>query len=71
MYNSEPATQPLSGLVFQLYLQKHDLSPLDVALRVGVRYMTIWRMMRALPFWYGGNLSTHRHQAKKSPSMML
>ena len=47
--SNEPATLPLSGIAFQLYLQKHNLSPLDVALTAGVRYMTIWRMMRALP----------------------
>ena len=47
--SNEPATLPLSGIAFQLYLQKHNLSPLDVTLTAGVRYMTIWRMMRALP----------------------
>jgi len=49
LYSSEPATQPLNGVAFQLYLQRHNLSPLDVALTAGVRYMTVWRMMRALP----------------------
>ncbi|HVB73287.1 MAG TPA: hypothetical protein VNE38_06985 [Ktedonobacteraceae bacterium] len=47
--SNESATLPLSGIVFQLYLQKHNLSPLDVALTAGVRYMTVWRVMRALP----------------------
>jgi hypothetical protein len=45
---SERTTQPLGGMAFQLYLQRHNLSPLDVALTAGVRYMTVWRMMRAL-----------------------
>jgi hypothetical protein len=50
LYNSALAnTQPLAGVAFQLYLQRHNLSPLDVALTAGVRYMTVWRMMRALP----------------------
>jgi len=49
MYSDEPATQPLNGIIFQLYLQKHGLSPLKVASAAGVRYMTLWRMMHALP----------------------
>jgi hypothetical protein len=49
IHGNEPATQPLNGVAFQLYLQRHNLSPLDVALTAGVRYMTIWRMTRALP----------------------
>jgi hypothetical protein len=46
---SEVATQPLNGIAFQLYLKRHNISPLDAALAVGVRYLTVWRMTRALP----------------------
>lgn len=48
MHSSGPPTQPHSGIAFQLYLQRHNLSPLDVALTAGVRYLTVWRMMHAL-----------------------
>ena len=68
--SNEPATLPLSGIAFQLYLQKHNLSPLDVTLTAGVRYMTIWRMMRALPIRRDGGplpFARIRHQIPNGP----
>ena len=47
--DGETETQPLNGILFQLYLQRHNLIPLDVARTSGVRYLTIWKMMHALP----------------------
>ena len=41
---SEPETLPLSAIVFRRYLQMYQLELLDVALKSGVRYMTIWRI---------------------------
>ncbi len=45
----EPETQPFNGILLQLHLQRHSRSPLDVARTAGVRYLTIWKMMHALP----------------------
>ncbi len=47
--DGETETQPLSGILFQLHLQCHNLTPLDVARISGVRYLAIWKMMHALP----------------------
>jgi hypothetical protein len=47
--NNELAIQTLNGMAFRLYLQRHNISPLDAALAAGVRYLTVWRMTRALP----------------------
>ena len=46
---SEPETLPLSAIAFRRYLQTYQLELLDVALKSGVRYMTIWRIGQGQP----------------------
>ena len=49
---TEEATQPLPGiarLVFEGFLDRYQLSMLEVAQAAGVRLLTIWRVMRDLP----------------------
>jgi hypothetical protein len=49
---AEEATQPLptiSRLVFEGFLNRYQLSLLDVAQAAGVRLLTVWRVMRDLP----------------------
>jgi hypothetical protein len=46
--DGEPETQPLNGILFQLYLQCHNLFPLDIVRISGVHSMTMWRMMHNL-----------------------
>jgi hypothetical protein len=41
---SERETLPLSAVAFRRYLQAYQLELLDVALKSGVRYMTVWRI---------------------------
>lgn len=46
---TEQATLPLSAVAFRRYLQTYQLEPLDVALKSGVRYMTVWRIGQGQP----------------------
>jgi hypothetical protein len=49
---SEEQTQPLPNiarLTFEGFLNRHQLSMLDVARAAEVRLLTIWRVMRDLP----------------------
>ena len=46
---SEPETLSLSAIAFRRYLQAYQLELLDVALKSGVRYMTIWRIGQGQP----------------------
>lgn len=49
---ADEGTQPLptlGALAFQLFLHKHGLSILDVALAAQVRLLTVWRISRGLP----------------------
>ena len=47
--NSGQETIPLNALIFRQYLARHHLTPLDVALASGVRYLTIWRIWEGQP----------------------
>jgi hypothetical protein len=38
-----------SSAVFRAYLQRFELSPLDVALAARVRLMTVWKIEQGLP----------------------
>ena len=46
---SEQETLPLSAIAFQRYIQRHELEPLDIALKAGVRYLTIWKIWKGAP----------------------
>ena len=46
---SEQETLPLSAIAFQRYIQRHELEPLDIALKSGVRYLTIWKIWKGAP----------------------
>ena len=46
---SEQQTLPLSALAFRRYLATYQIEPLDVALRSGVRYLTVWRIRQGQP----------------------
>ena len=46
---SEPETLPLSAVAFRRYLATYQLELLDVALKSGVRYMTVWRIGQGQP----------------------
>src|ERR1700686_1244582 len=41
-------TLPISAVAFRDYLEKYQIEPLDVALRSGVRYLTVWRIGQGL-----------------------
>ena len=41
---SEQETLPPSAVAFRRYLAIYQIEPLDVALKSGVRYMTVWRI---------------------------
>lgn len=49
------ATQPLevtrirSASAFRAYLEYFELVPLDVAINAGVRYLTVWNVLRGNP----------------------
>ena len=47
--SSEQETLPLSAIAFRHYLQTYQLEPLDVALKSGARYMTVWRIGQGQP----------------------
>ena len=46
---SEQETLPLSAVAFRRYLHTYQLELLDVALKSGVRYMTVWRIGQGQP----------------------
>ena len=46
---TEPATLPYSAIAFRRYLADYGLKPLDVAVKIGVRYMTVWRIWEGHP----------------------
>jgi hypothetical protein len=46
---SERETLPISAVAFRRYLQAYQLELLDVALKSGVRYMTVWRIWQGQP----------------------
>jgi hypothetical protein len=45
----EQATLPASAVAFRRYLREYQLQLLDVALKAGVRYMTVWRIWQGQP----------------------
>lgn len=49
---SEQGMLPYSAVAFRRYLRDSQLELLDVALKSGVRYMTIWRI------WHGQPISS-------------
>jgi hypothetical protein len=60
---AEEETQPLPtlrGLAFQMFLARHGLSLLEVALAAGVRLLTVWKLTRALP------ISAHQAQSVRA-----
>jgi hypothetical protein len=46
---SEQEMLPLSAIAFRRYLETYRIEPLDVALKSGVRYMTVWRIRQGQP----------------------
>ena len=46
---SKQETLHASAVAFRHYLATYQLEPLDVALKSGVRYMTIWRIKQGQP----------------------
>ncbi len=46
---SEQKTLPASAIAFRHYLATYQLESLDVALKSGVRYMTVWRIKQGQP----------------------
>ena len=42
-------TLPISAVAFRRYMSKYQIEPLDVALRAGVRYLTVWKIGQGLP----------------------
>jgi hypothetical protein len=46
---SEQDTLPISAVAFRRYMQKYQIEPLDVALRSGVRYLTVWKIGKGHP----------------------
>lgn len=46
---SEQSKLPLSAVAFRRYLNTYQLDLLDVALKSGVRYMTVWRIGQGQP----------------------
>jgi hypothetical protein len=46
---SEPETLPISAVAFRRYLAAYQIELLDVALKSGVRYMTVWRVGQGQP----------------------
>ncbi|HEU0003259.1 MAG TPA: hypothetical protein VFQ36_20275 [Ktedonobacteraceae bacterium] len=46
---SEQDTLPPSAVAFRRYLATYQIEPLDVALRSGVRYLTVWRIRQGQP----------------------
>src|SRR5579872_3439215 len=38
-----------SAVAFRRYLEQYQLEPLDIALKSGVRYMTVWRVSQGQP----------------------
>jgi hypothetical protein len=46
---SEKEALPPSALAFRRYLEQYQPEPLDVALKSGVRYMTVWRVSQGQP----------------------
>lgn len=46
---SQQETLPLSAAEFRRYLAAYQLVLLDVALKSGVRYMTVWRIRQGQP----------------------
>ena len=46
---SEQETLPTSAVAFRRYLAAYQIELLDVALKSGVRYMTVWRVGHGQP----------------------
>ncbi|HEU0004121.1 MAG TPA: hypothetical protein VFQ36_24665 [Ktedonobacteraceae bacterium] len=46
---TEQQTLPLSAIAFRRYLATYQIEPLDVALKSGVRYLTVWRIRQGQP----------------------
>lgn len=46
---AEQDTLPLSAIAFRRYLATYQIEPLDVALKSGVRYLTVWRIRQGQP----------------------
>jgi hypothetical protein len=46
---SEQETLPLSAIAFRRYLATYQIEPLEVAVKSGVRYMTVWRIRQGQP----------------------
>ena len=46
---TEQTTLPYGAVAFRRYLADHGLELLDVAVKVGVRYMTVWRIWKGYP----------------------
>ena len=46
---TEQTTLPYSAVAFRRYLNTYRLELLDVALKSGARYMTVWRIWQGQP----------------------
>jgi hypothetical protein len=46
---TEQKTLPLSAIAFLRYMSKLQIEPLDVAIRSGVRYLTVWKIGQGRP----------------------
>lgn len=46
---TESESLPPSAVAFRRYLAAYQLEPLEVAVKAGVRYMTIWRIWEGHP----------------------
>lgn len=47
--NQDTIPLPHGAIAFQSYLQRHQLTLLDVSLASGVRYLTIWKIAQNQP----------------------
>jgi len=45
----EQETLLLSAIAFRRYMSKYQVEPLDVALKSGVRYLTVWKIRQGQP----------------------
>ncbi len=46
---SEQEKLPISTIAFRRYLDMYQIEPLEVAVKSGVRYMTVWRIRQGQP----------------------
>ena len=46
---SEQEKLPVSAIAFRRYLDMYQIEPLEVAVKSGVRYMTVWRIRQGQP----------------------